>query len=70
MDTLLDFQFVAVLNLLIIVLWPATGPYMGTRTATDGARWSGMNALSIIMLILTVIAVILDIVFLAGGHSH
>ena len=70
MSTLLNFEFLVILNLLVTLAWPATGPYMGTRTATDGARWSGMNALSIIMLILTVIAVILDIVFLAGGHAH
>jgi len=70
MGTLLDFQFVVILNLLICITWSGGRPYMGTRTASDGARWSGMNALSIIMLILTVIAVILDIVFLAGGHAH
>ena len=75
MDTLLDFQFVVILNLLICIAWQGTGPYMGTRTVTDGARtdgtrWSSMNAVSIIMLILVVLAVILDIVFLAGGHAH
>lgn len=54
MSTLLSFQFLAILNLFVIVLWPASGRYTGTRT----------NVLGIIMLILTVIAVILDIVFM------
>jgi hypothetical protein len=69
MGILLDFQFVVVLNLLVLALWPATSPYMGARTAEAG-RWSGMSPLYIILAILTALAFILDIVFLAGGHAH
>ncbi len=60
MSTLLDFQFLVILNLLVIALWPASGMYTGTRA----------NVLSIIMIILTVIAVVLDIVFLAVRLVH
>jgi hypothetical protein len=55
MHSLLDFNFLAILNLFVIVLWPASGRYSGTRS----------NVLGIIMLILTIIAVVLDIVFMA-----
>ncbi len=55
MKTLLDFNFLVILNLLVIVLWPASGAYPGTRA----------NVLTVIMVILTVIAVVIDIVFLA-----
>jgi hypothetical protein len=55
MKTLLDFNFLAILNLLVIVLWPASGAYAGARA----------NVLNIIMVILSVIAVVIDIVFLA-----
>ncbi len=60
MSTLLDFQFLAILNLLVIALWPVSGTYTGTRA----------SLLSIIMIILTVIAVVLDIVFLAVRLVH
>jgi len=60
MSTLLDFQFLVILNLLVIALWPASGMYTGTRA----------NVLSMIMIILTVIAVVLDIVFLAVRLVH
>jgi len=54
MSTLLSFQFLAILNLFVLLLWPASGRY-------DGAR---AGAIGIIMLILTVIAVVFDIIFL------
>jgi hypothetical protein len=69
MGILLNFQFLVIFNLLIVMIWPATSPYMGARTAEAG-RWSGMSPLYIILAILTALAVILDIVFLAGGHAH
>jgi len=62
MKTLLDFNFLVILNLLVLLLWPASGAYTG------GSR----NVLNIIMVILTIIAVIVDIVFLAirvGGAA-
>ncbi len=70
MSTLLNFEFLVILNLLVCIAWPATGTYAGTRTASDGTRWSGMNALNIIMVILTVIAVVIDIIFLAVRLVH
>lgn len=54
MGILLDFQFLAILNLFVGLLYPATGPY---RTAR-------YDAASIIMLILTILAVLFDVVFL------
>ena len=55
MKTLLDFNFLVILNLLVLLLWPASGAVVGDRR----------NVLSIIMVVLTVIAVVVDIVFLA-----
>jgi hypothetical protein len=55
MKTLLDFNFLVILNLLVLLLWPASGASAGDRR----------NVLSIIMVVLTVIAVVVDIVFLA-----
>ena len=60
MHTLLDFQFLAILNLFILMLWPASGTYAGARKDVVG----------IIMLILTVIAVVLDIFFLVLRLAH
>lgn len=57
---LLDFDFLAILNLLLIVAWPATSVYAGVRS----------SAMSIVMVILTIVAVILDIVFLALRLIH
>lgn len=54
MSTLLSFNFLAILNLFILLLWPASGHYSGARASVIG----------IIMLILTIIAVVFDIVFL------
>jgi hypothetical protein len=54
MSILLDFQFLVVLNLLVCLVWPASVPY---RTTLN-------NAISIIVLILTILAVLFDIVFL------
>ena len=55
MKTLLDFNFLVILNLLVLLLWPASGAVVGDRR----------NVLSIIMVVLTVVAVVVDIVFLA-----
>lgn len=57
---LLDFQFVAILNLFVLLLWPATGTYSGTRT----------SVLNMIMYILTALAVLLDIIFLVLKAVH
>jgi hypothetical protein len=58
MQTLISFNFLAILNLFVIVLWPASGYYSGTRN----------NILGIIMviltIILTIITVVLDIVYM------
>lgn len=55
MKTLLDFNFLVILNLLVVLLWPASGASVSDRR----------SVLSIIMVILTVIAVVIDIIFLA-----
>ena len=60
MSTLLDFDFLVILNLLVLLLWPASSPYAGDRR----------NALGLIILILTVIAVVLDIVFIVLKLVH
>jgi hypothetical protein len=60
MHSLLDFDFVAILNLFVILLWPASGTYAGAQK----------NVVGVIMLILTVIAVILDIFFLVLRLAH
>jgi hypothetical protein len=60
MSTILNFEFLVILNLLVIVLWPASGTYEGTRS----------NALNIIMVILTVIAVLFDIAFIVLRLVH
>ena len=52
--TLLDFNFLVILNLLVIVLGAAGAVYTG----------GGRNVLSIILLILAVVAVVFDIVFI------
>lgn len=57
---LLDFEFLAILNLFVGLLYPATGPY---RTAR-------YNVASIIMIVLTIIAVVLDVVFLVLKVMH
>lgn len=54
MGILLDFQFLAILSLLVSLVWPISGPY---RTTPN-------NAVSVIILILTVVAVLFDGVFL------
>jgi hypothetical protein len=58
---LLDFEFLAILNLLIGVLWPTSGLYTDPR---------GTRAMSIVLAILTIIVVVLDIVFLALRLIH
>lgn len=60
MSTFLDFQFLAILNLLVLLLWPVFGTYTGPRR----------NALDIIVLILAIIAVIADIVFIVLKLVH
>ena len=65
----LDFNFLAILNLFVIVLWPAGSYTITTPPATPGPP--RRNVFHIIMLILTVIAVVFDIIFivlkLTGG---
>jgi len=56
MHVLLDFNFLVILNLLVLLLWPASGASLGDRR----------SVLAIIMIILTIIAVVIDIVFLAS----
>jgi hypothetical protein len=61
MSTLLDFNFLVILNLFVVLLWPASAPYASDRR----------GAIGLIVLVLTVIAVLMDIVFLvlkATGH--
>ncbi len=60
MHSLLDFEFLVILNLFVIALWPASGTYQGTRS----------NVLNIIMVIITVITIVLDIVFLVLRLVH
>lgn len=59
MGAFLDFQFLAVLNLFVLLLWPASGPY-----ATDPQNGNRRNAIGFIILLLTVIAIVLDIFYL------
>ena len=56
--SLLDVSFLTILNLLVIVLWPASGSY------TTGDRQDRRSVLTIIMVILTILVVLLDIAFL------
>jgi hypothetical protein len=62
MEKLLNFEFLAILNLFVILLWPASGRYAAPgATGVPGARAS---VIGVILLILTVIAVVLDIFFM------
>lgn len=56
----LNFEFLTIFNLFIVILWPATGTYTGARS----------NILPTIMVILTVIVAILDILFLGNRLIH
>lgn len=60
MSHLLDFNFLAILNLFVLLLWPASGTYTGVRR----------DVIGVIMLILTVIAVVLDIFFIVLKLAH
>ncbi|HEX3640109.1 MAG TPA: hypothetical protein VHV10_02340 [Ktedonobacteraceae bacterium] len=60
MSILLDFSFLTILNLFVLLLWPASTPYVGDRR----------NALGVIILVLTVIAVLADIVFIVIKLVH
>lgn len=60
MSTFLDFNFLAILNLFVLLLWPASNPYVGDRR----------NALAVIILVLTVIAVLADIVYIVLRLVH
>ena len=60
MSTLLDFNFLVILNLFVAIGWPASGAF-GVRS--DGTQSAG----SIIMIILTVAAIVLDILFMAAN---
>ncbi len=59
MHSLLNFNFLVILNLFIVILWPASGWYNGVRGSVP--RY---DVLGVILLILTVIAVILDIFYM------
>lgn len=54
LHTLLDFNFLVILNLLVIVLGAASASYTG----------GGRSVLSVILLILAIVAVVFDIVFI------
>jgi hypothetical protein len=61
MSTLLNFEFLAILNLFILLLWPSSAPYINDRR----------GALGMIILIVTIVVVFGDIVFLVlkmTGH--
>jgi hypothetical protein len=62
MKTLLDFNFLVILNLLVLLLWSVSGAFPVGDTPDRPRR----SVLSIIMVLLTVIAVVIDIVFLAS----
>lgn len=53
MSTFLEFDFLVILSLLAMLLWPVLGTYTGPRR----------NVLDIIVLIIAAIAVVADIVF-------
>ena len=55
MAKLLNFEVVVVLNLFVLLLWPSSGRY---------PEGQGRNAVGIIILILTVIAIVVDVIFL------
>jgi hypothetical protein len=62
MGVLLDFNFLAILNLFVLLLWPSFVPLVATDKRT---------ALNLIMVIITVIVVLGDIFFLVlkvTGH--
>lgn len=57
---LLDFSFLVILNLLVLLLWSAGDPYTTDRR----------NVLGIIVLVLAIIAVIVDIAFIVLKFVH
>ena len=61
MGAFLDFNFLAILNLTVLLLWMAAdSPHVGNRR----------NIFGIIVLIMAVIAVIADIVFIVLKLVH
>lgn len=54
LHTLLDVNFLVILNLLVLVLGAASISYTG----------SGRSVLSVILLILAIVAVVFDIVYI------
>lgn len=60
MDVFLDFDFLVILNLFVLLLWFASEPYVGNRR----------NVLGVIVLIMAVIAVVADIVFIVLKLVH
>ena len=60
MGTFLDFDFLAILNVFIILLWLAGSPYSADRR----------NALGFIVLILAAIAIVADVFFLVFKFGH
>lgn len=62
MNLLLDFQLLVILNLFVLLLWPVTTPYTTNRR----------DAVSIIMLGLTILVILGDIYYLvlkSTGHA-
>lgn len=60
MGVLSDFNFLVILNLLVLILWNAGEPYTTDRR----------SVLGVIVLILAVIAVVADIVFIVLKFVH
>ena len=60
MSALQDFNFLVILNLLVLILWHVGEPHTTDRR----------NVLGIIVLILAAIAVVADIVFIVLKFVH
>ncbi len=59
---LLNFEFLTIANLFIVLLWPASGHIYRSATSPDAS--TRLSPINIILLIFTVLVVLLDIVFL------
>lgn len=62
MDTFLDFNFLTILNLFVLLLWP----FSTSNIPNESAR----GAFNILMLILTAIAILADIFYLVLKFVH
>ena len=65
---LLNFEFLTIANLFILMLWPASGHIYRSTTSPDTSP--RMSPINIILLIFTVLVVLLDIVFLVLKLAH